>query len=406
MTPLQSQLISRIQREGPISFAAFMEAALYDPTHGFYSSDKARIGKSGDFHTAVSVGPLFGALLARQFIEMWEQLGSPSNWTLVEQGAFDGQLAADVLQALEAFSPECFKATSLRLVEPFEKLRERQRQTLKSFRQKIDWSACVEDLPCFHGVHYSNELLDAFPVHRLHLSDEGWKEMKVDTNGFDLQWVETRIEDLEVLKAAQRLRPRGRGSFTEVCLGHAPLLKQLTSKLQRGWLLALDYGMSDDELALPIRKDGTLCAYKAHRRNENLLDSPGDQDLTAQVNFSELASHALKAGWTLEGYAEQHRFFTGLAPLHFRDASAPLSRQEQRVRLAFQTLTHPQLMGFQFKAFCLGRQLETDFPRGLKKGSRPKKNLSGLAYALDPEQVLLVNRVDCGFDDQTSCVGG
>lgn len=392
MTPLLSQLIAQIQKEGPLTFAAFMEAALYDREHGYYGSGRVRIGSRGDFHTAVSVGPLFGALLARQFVEMWERLGRPPDWTIVEQGAFDGQLAADVLTALQSFAPECLEATTLRLVEPLAILQERQKEMLSASGSRVAWHQSLEELPPFCGVHYSNELLDAFPVHRLRRTEGDWHEMRVDTDGESLKWVETHVEEDAVKRAAALLCPRKSGAYAEVCLGHGPLLDTLGSKLTRGWLLALDYGMSDAELAFPIRGDGTLSAYKEHKRQENLLSCPGEQDITAQVNFSAFAKLAMEGGWTLEGFAEQHRFFTGLAPLHFQDATAPLTKEEQRTLLAFRTLTHPQLMGFQFKAICIGRQLEGHF--GVvpdKKKAGPKLQappLAGLALARKPEETL------------------
>jgi SAM-dependent MidA family methyltransferase len=401
MTPLLSQLITRIQREGPLTFAAFMEAALYDPEHGYYGSGRARIGSRGDFHTAVSVGPLFGALLARQFVEMWERLGRPAEWTLVEQGAFDGQLAADVLSALEGFAPECFGSTILRIVEPLAPLRERQEDRLSFFGNRVRWHSCVEELPSFCGVHYSNELLDAFPVHRLRWTESGWREMRVGTNAADLEWVETPLKAPALAEAAALLSRRELGAYAEVCPGHAPLLRAIGSRLTRGWLLALDYGMSDAELALPIRRDGTLSAYRQQQRCEKLLSNPGEQDLTAQVNFSAVARQALEGGWTLEGFAEQHRFFTGLAPLHFQDATAPLTREEQRLLLAFRTLSDPQLMGFHFKVLCLGRQLDPCRASGLGGGADPltvpKHPLSGLALARNPAELLFGRPADSGL---------
>ncbi len=357
MTPLLATVIARIQREGPLTFAAFMEIALYDPEHGYYGSGRAKIGSDGDFQTAVSVGPLFGALLARQFVQMWERQGTPSEWTLVEQGAFDGQLAADVLSGLQTFAPDCLKATTLRLVEPLPRLREKQLETLRCFGDRVAWHPDIESLPQFCGIHYSNELLDAFPVHRLQRKDKGWREWRVDTDGTALFWVETQIEDPAVHRAAERFGQREVGAFAEVCTGYTPHLRAVGSKLQSGWMLALDYGMSEAELALPIRRDGTLSSYRKQRRVADLLGRPGEQDLTSHVNFSALALEAQALGWTLEGYTEQYRFFTGLAPLHFRDAIAPLTAEEQRRLLSFRTLTHPQLMGFQFKAFCLRQQV-------------------------------------------------
>jgi SAM-dependent MidA family methyltransferase len=392
MTPLLSQLIARIQREGPLTFAAFMGAALYDREHGYYGSGKARIGTRGDFHTAVSVGPLFGALLARQFVEMWDRLGRPREWTLVEQGAFDGQLAADVLAALQSFAPKCWEATTLRLIEPLTILQEQQRARLCGFGARVAWHQSLEDLPPFCGVHYSNELLDAFPVHRLRRTEGDWREMRVDTDGQSLHWVETHVEEDAVKRAAALLCPREPGAFAEVCIEHGLLLDTLESKLTRGWLLALDYGMSDAELALPIRRDGTISAYKEQKRSGELLTLPGEQDITAQVNFSAIAKLGMEGGWTLEGFTDQHRFFTSLAPLHFQDATTPLSKQEQRTLLAFRTLTHPQLMGFQFKALCLGRGLEDRFSIVTdKKDAAPKLRtppLAGFALARNAEDSL------------------
>jgi SAM-dependent MidA family methyltransferase len=386
MTPLLAQIIARIKREGPITFAGFMEAALYDPVYGYYGSGRARIGAGGDFQTAVSVGPLFGALLARQFVQMWERLGCPEEWTLVEQGAFDGQLAEDVLTALQDFAPACFHATILRLVEPLALLRQRQMEKLSRFGNQVAWHSDLDTLPSFCGVHYSNELLDAFPVHRLRLTDGGWREWRVNTDGATLRWMETGIEDVFVKEAAEQLCQSEAGAFGEVCAGYGPHLTSVGSRLKNGWLLALDYGMSGPEFALPIRRDGTLSAYRQQQRMENLLADPGEQDLTAHVNFSALAIQAEKTGWALEGYAEQHRFFTGIAPLHFRDATAPLSREEQRALLAFRTLTHPQLMGFQFKAFCLRRSTELDFTEERRKQRLTDPPLSGFALARNPKQ--------------------
>src|SRR5262249_18025154 len=138
------------------------------PLHGYYASGKARVGRGGDFFTNVSVGPLFGRLLARQFAEVWQNMGAPSEFTLVEQGAHQGQCAADVLAGLRDFAPDCFAATTLWIAEPFAELQKAQQQTLQAFPpSKIRWAGAVGDLPRFRGIHYSNELIDAFPVYRV-----------------------------------------------------------------------------------------------------------------------------------------------------------------------------------------------------------------------------------------------
>src|SRR5881392_1416377 len=156
---------AEIEKQGPISFARFMHQALYHPKHGYYSSGRCAIGRRGDYFTNVSVGPLFGRLLAAQFAEMWEMLGRPDDFTIVEQGAHHGDFAADVLGAARTDSPEFFSAVRYCVVEPFSVLQERQVETLGDFRKNIKWEKSVSDLEPFRGVHFSNELLDAMPVH-------------------------------------------------------------------------------------------------------------------------------------------------------------------------------------------------------------------------------------------------
>lgn len=355
MNSLEQTLLTGLQAAGSISFAKFMEAALYDPFHGYYASGKARIGGAGDFVTAVSSGPLFGRLLARQFQEMWTFLGSPSSWVLVEQGAFDGRLCCDILEGLQQNAPRCFEATKIHLVEPFSQFQLRQEATLKPFAAKITWHRTLATLPEFTGVHYSNELLDAFPFHIVRRKEKQWLELKVTAQDRSLVFTPHPITDPALLARTNALPEAEPGFTTDICLTHGEWLQELSRKLISGWVLAFDYGMSEEEFFLPHRKDGTASAYHSHQRENNLLARPGAQDLTAHVNFSALTREAHGMGLSLAGYTDQHRFFTGLAPLHFKDATERLSVPQQRELLMFRTLTHPQLMGFQFKAWCLSQ---------------------------------------------------
>ncbi len=360
MAPLQTQILSRIRETGSISFAEFMDAALYSPQHGYYASGKARIGREGDFTTAVSTGALFGRLLARQFSECWTMLGRPDAWGLAEQGAFDGRLACDILEALEIQDPPCFAATTLHLVEPFLGFQARQAVTLQRFHGKTCWHSELSDLPEFEGIHFSNELLDAFPVHKVRHNGSSWVEMCVTAHDDDFVWQEAPITCDALRKATADIPTQEAGFTTEVCLGHGAFFKDVAAKIRRGWLLTFDYGMSDWELAAPHRRDGTLTAYRAHERSAEVLATPGEQDLTAHVNFTAAARSALSAGFDFVGYTDQHRFFTGLVPLHFQDATQALSPAQQREMLQFRTLTHPQLMGTQFKALCLSKGVTPD----------------------------------------------
>ena len=165
--PLSRTIRELIRREGPIPFARFMEQALYHPEHGYYSSDRCAIGRRGDYFTSVSVGPLFGQMLAAQFAEIWEMLERPNDFVIVEQGAHHGEFATDVLEAVRTRSPDFFAALRYRIIEPFPVVRRRQEGVLGSFAEKTEWRGSLEEMEPFCGVHFSNELLDALPVHLL-----------------------------------------------------------------------------------------------------------------------------------------------------------------------------------------------------------------------------------------------
>src|SRR5207245_10924976 len=156
---------TEIEKHGPVSFAWFMQQALYHPEHGYYSSGRASIGRRGDYFTSVSIGPLFGQLLAAQFAQMWERLDQIDNFVIVEQGAHHGDFARDVLGSARKGWPEFFAALCYRIVEPFPILQDRQSQTLAEYEVKIEWRDSIDALEPFTGVHFSNELLDAMPVH-------------------------------------------------------------------------------------------------------------------------------------------------------------------------------------------------------------------------------------------------
>ena len=353
MTLLKKQLIEQIKREGPLSLAQFMSCALYDPSFGYYASGRARIGKSGDFYTSVSVGPLFGKLLARQFSQMWHILGKPSEWTLLEQGAFDGSLANDVLSAMEKQAPDCYEATKLTLVEPFAFLQEAQCSTLKKHAGKTSWKQSLASCAPFTGVHYSNELVDAFPAHQVRYTRGQWVERCIEFDGDGLIWTEAEITNPEVSNAVKRLTVPEEGAVREVCPLQQFWLQELALKLTDGWILICDYGMTEQELSLPHRSNGTLTGYIKHIRCASAIEQPGDQDITYQVNFSNLIHLAKESGLETVAFTEQARFLTGIAPLHFQDSTELPTKEQQKEMSEFRTLTHPDLLGSRFKTLLL-----------------------------------------------------
>src|SRR6266481_2530032 len=224
------QLIrAEIENRGPQSFSWFMQQALYHPEHGYYSSGRCVIGRKGDYFTNVSVGALFGHILAAQFGEIWESLGRIDSFAIVEQGAHDGQFARDVLECSQKRAPEFFAALQYRIVEPFRILQERQQRSLESFRGKVEWR---ESLEPFTGVHFSNELLDSMPAHVM----SGGREKFVGLDGDNFIFVERPID-------ADR-------KSDEAALAW---IDEVAANLQRGYVIAIDYGRLGEGLQRDVQ---------------------------------------------------------------------------------------------------------------------------------------------------------
>ncbi len=342
---------------GSISFARWMELALYHPAHGYYSSGRARLGKEGDFFTSVSVGRIYGRLLASICREIWERLGHPSEFTIVEQGAHDGTLAADILGAADAVFA---RAVRYLIVEPFPLNRIRQQEKLSSLSQVL-WVATMEEMPYFTGIHLSNELLDAFPVHSLRWTGVLWEEECIGRKEEKFVWISRPITSSQLSSAAEQLpKTLSSGFRVEVNLGMKPWLQKLHNRMERGVILTVDYGQAGEDRYAPHRADGTLMAYQHHERFPDPLPEPGMRDITAQVDFTALAAQARETGFDLLGYSDQHHFLISAAEPWLRslgDFITPPTPEYQKDFRALQSLLHPSTMGMQFKAIALGKEV-------------------------------------------------
>ena len=335
-----------------------MAAALYHPQHGYYTSGRAVIGRKGDFFTNVSVGPLFGRLLARQFAEIWQRLGEPGQFALVEQGAHGGDFAGDVLAGLQELAPACFAATTYRIIEPGDFLRDTQAAKLAAVSGKVLWTPSLADLEPFSGVHFSNELIDALPVHAVTWTGEQWRERHVGLHGDRFAFTDGPLSSEALRTHLAQLPPVPPGYETEVNLAALDWIAALGGKVERGCVLAIDYGFPRAEYYSPDRTGGTLTGYAHHRREGDVLARPGEIDLTAHVDFTSLAEHAALCGLRVAGFTDQHHFMVGLGRLHFPDGIPPAA-QEMR---AFKTLMHPTLMGLSFKVLCLEKGITASAP--------------------------------------------
>jgi SAM-dependent MidA family methyltransferase len=381
-----------IRQRGPVSFAWFMEQALYHPELGYYSSGRCAIGRRGDYFTNVSVGPLFGRLLAAQFVEMWESLGRPDDFVVVEQGAHQGEFARDVLGAVRERSPDFFGALRYCIIEPFPILRERQAETLRDFGGRPTWTKSLADLEPFCGVHFSNELLDAMPVHLLSRADpegrasarpghaeacpsDSWQERCVIESGDGFGFVPAPIINEDLRRHLETIPQHLTEPYeTEVNLAALKWMEQLAPKLTRGYVLAVDYGYSRDEYYAPERSSGTLQCYSNHRILPSPLTDIGHSDITAHVDWTSLAERAEACGLSVAAFTDQHHFATGvvtaLLPEQFgADADAGSRR-------ALQTLLHPEILGTTFQFLALTKNV----PSG--------PQLSGFKFARDPRVAL------------------
>jgi SAM-dependent MidA family methyltransferase len=356
-----------ILRDGPVTFAWFMEQALYHPAHGYYSSGRSAIGRRGDYFTNVSVGLLFGRMLAFQFREMWETLGRPAAFTIVEQGAHSGEFAADVLTAAHGEMPEFAGALRYRIVEPFAVLRSRQSERLGSFAEQVTWSESLENLEPFCGVHFSNELLDALPVHLIRRANGGdWHERYVAFDRGELAFVDGALSSPRLRDAVSALPPLPADYETEISFAAADLVAAAAAKLSRGYILAVDYGHSRAEYYAPERSTGTVRCYAQHRVVESPLSHLGCADITAHVEWTSIADSAVSAGLRVDGFTDQHHFLTGIL-----SAFPAAITGDEKARRALQTLLHPALLGSTFKVLCVSRDAPADTTLSGFKFARP-----------------------------------
>ncbi len=355
MIPLFPVIRKEIDEGGGfLPFRRFMELALYHPHHGYYASGHARIGKGGDFFTSVSVGRIYGHLLASVCKEAWKRLDASAEFTIVEQGANDGTLAADILEALSGADDGFFQRLRYLIVEPFAANRERQQEKLSS-AANVSWVCSLKEAPRFTGIHLSNELLDAFPVDSLRWNGSAWQEEGVGRTGDALIWKTRPINDPELATAAERLpKNLSTGFRVEVNPGIFPWLRAIHGRMERGLILTVDYGQAGSDRYAPHRADGTLLAYQNHERFNDPLPEAGLRDITAQVDFSRLAEQAHATGFQILGYSDQHHFLIGAAEPWLRSLSDSAPGMQQDLR-ALQTLLHPSLMGMQFKAIAFGK---------------------------------------------------
>ncbi len=309
-----------------ITFAEYMDLALYHPTHGYYTKKAINIGKQGDFFTNVHLGADFGELLVVQFAQMWEILQRPVLFSLVEMGAGQGLLAVDILKYIQQEYPDFFKALDYVIVEKSPTLKQQQQQRLQEF--SVRWCN-LEDIPknSIFGCFFSNELVDAFPVHQFVLEQGQLLEVYVTTSNFSvsnsltpsLPFVEVadtpstqQLAEYFELVGIDLKNGYPDGYRSEVNLAALDWLSAVASRLQHGYVLTIDYGYPANRYYNPRRSQGTLQCYYQHHRHNNPYINVGQQDITSHIDFTALERWGEKCGLDKIGFREQALFLMAL----------------------------------------------------------------------------------------------
>lgn len=347
---LSERLRQRIAAAGPLGFAEFMASALYHPALGYYARTPRQVGQGGDFFTSVSVGPLFGELLARRFCAWWHGAGCPSPWRIIESGAHDGTLAADILKALTHLDPPALAALQYAIAEPLPQLRAAQLVTLRPFAGQARVVASAAELAAapLPGIAFGNEVLDALPFHVVEWHHGRWQACNVGcTAEGGFRWVLAEIPaEPDLIAALAALGPEfPEGYRTEIRTNHAAFIGPLLAGLTQGRVLWLDYGFAKPEYYHPARTAGTLRTFSGHRAAAEPLQSPGEIDLTAHVDFTAVAETCVALGCRVAAFCTQAAWLTAVARPWLL---AMEDRPDARLLRQFQTLVHPAHLGTRF----------------------------------------------------------
>ncbi len=370
------QLLTEIKAEiaamGPISFARFMELALYHPRFGYYirpmeTPDQVRIGWSGDFYTSSDVHPILGQALAKQAQQLDALLDHPDPFTVVEMGPGKGLLARDFLAACHNAPANLGDRLHYILIERSASMRRLQTQSMAPWLERpgrVIWIDRVEDLPSnsVTGLFFSNELVDAFPVHRIAVIEGTPQEMYVDWRDDQFSEVYRPLSDALTTYLRQNAISLPNGYRTEINLEASRWMNQVAQAMARGIVMTIDYGHTSEDLYGPERKAGTFLCYHQQTTTEDAFDRVGEQDMTAHVDFTALARTGQAAGLEVTGFTNQMSFLIGLGAEQFLESLTPESPEF----FAAVHLLRPDGMGRTFKVLVQHKNITKPELDGLK----------------------------------------
>ncbi|HEY7294786.1 MAG TPA: SAM-dependent methyltransferase [Dehalococcoidia bacterium] len=367
---LRRRVTEQLRAAGVLTFRQFMQMALYDPDEGYYRR-REPIGAHGDYLTSPELHPLFGALIRSQLEEMWELVGRPATFAVVEMGAGSGALARAIVgtPAADAFDD----ALRYAIVEPDRRLREVQGRTLGSLAGCVDWYDALEMVPPLaSGCLLSNELIDSFPVHRVVVRNGRLRELLVGLDGERFVAVESEPSTPMLAAYFERLGLLpGEGCAAEVNLDALAWMRSLASVIARGFVLTLDYGYPAAQLYAAWRVQGTLLCYYRHTVHSDPFIRVGYQDLTAHVDFTSLCREGETAGLKPLGFTSQQRFLASLGiegALRGGPAGGDGLEEYLARRRAVADLLNPEGLG-RIRVFAQGKAVGEPALRGFAAGN-------------------------------------
>ena len=316
---LAEELSERISREGKITFHDWMNAALYHPTLGYYNrSDLKRWGREGDYRTSPERSELFAATFARYFVNLYERMGRPAKFTIVEMGAGNGKFAAGVLGKLQKDFRFVFDILHYVVVEASDDATQSTAEELNGFHGHVHF-VDSSDIPVIQsGIVFSNELLDAFAVHRVKSIEGQLKELYVGLNASgQFVWLADDLSSEEVRRYCDANLPTLLdGQVVEVNLSIEGWLQLLAERFVSGYLVSVDYGAEANVLYnASVRREGTLRAFSRHEFVDDVLSAPGEYDITSTVNWTHVKAEGEKRGFAVDEFAPLDKFLMNVGVL-------------------------------------------------------------------------------------------
>ncbi len=345
-----------------ITFHDWMKRALYDPISGYYQrTDRERWGRAGDYRTSPERSTLFAATFARYFARLYEELGRPREWTIVECGSGRGDFAAGVLDTLARQFPLVFDATRYVVYDVSLDALRRTRERLVDYGDRVKFSSSFDEIWVDNGIVFSNELLDAFPVHRVVQTEQGLAELYVDANS----WSEGPLSTPRLMEFyADYGLELAIGQTIEINLEIDDWFARVAGNLANGFVITVDYGAESIQLYDPtLRPNGTLRGFWRHKFVDDVLAHPGECDITASVNWTQVKTVGERLGLKVVNFASQDKFLLNaglLTELEYQLGLAQTESEKVALTTGAKDMILPGGMASSFQVLVQRRVKEED----------------------------------------------